>query len=134
MVFYWPGTKMKPSGYIDNTTSIFNYPIQGFATGEIMPIALFHFWHKTKDLPIIIWNTVHDSIVSRVHTSAIDEYERLSKECLTKDVFVFLQDVYNYTFVVPLGVGVKVSKNWGKSDVEKVWSVWPDGRETYVEK
>lgn len=134
MVFYWPGTKMKPSGYIDNTTSIFNYPIQGFATGEIMPIALFHFWHKTKDLPIIIWNTVHDSIVSRVHTSAIDEYERLSKECLTKDVFVFLQDVYKYTFVVPLGVGVKVSKNWGKSDVEKVWSVWPDGRETYVEK
>ena len=27
MIFHWPGTKMSVTGYIDNTTSIYNYPI-----------------------------------------------------------------------------------------------------------
>ena len=125
---------MKPSGYVENTTSIFNYPIQGFATGEIIPIALVYFWHRTRDMLIKIWNTVHDSIVSRVHKSAVKEYEELSKQCLTHDVYWFLSEVYRYNFEVPLGVGIKVGKHWGVSDVEKVYSVWPDGRETYVEK
>ena len=28
MIFHWPGTKMSVTGYIDNTTSIYNYPIK----------------------------------------------------------------------------------------------------------
>jgi len=134
MIFYWPGTTMKSSGYIDNTTSIFNYPIQGFATGEIIPIALVYFWHRTRGLPIELWNTIHDSIASRLHESVVEEYEQISKHCLTTDVYFFLREAYNYKFVVPLGVGVKVSKHWGDSKVEKIWSVWPDGREQYKEK
>lgn len=134
MVFHWPGTKMSRSGYIDNTTSIFNFPVQGLATGEIIPIALVHFWHRTRYLPITIWNTIHDSIVSRVHKDVVEEYERLSKVCLTTDVYNFLREVYDYRFEVPLGVGVKVSKNWGQAEVEKLWSVWPNGDETYKEK
>lgn len=129
MIFYWPGTSMKASGYIDNTTNIFNYPIQGFATAEIIPIALVHFWHRTRDLPIQVWNTVHDSIVSRIHKDYVAEYEEISKQCLTHDVYTFLRDVYKYDFTVPLGVGVKVGRHWGEGP-EKVWSVWPDGRET----
>lgn len=134
MIFYWPGTKMSRSGYIDNTTSIYNFPVQGFATAEIIPIALIHFWHKTKDLPITIWNTIHDSIASRLHRDVVEDYERLSKEALTTDVYTFLKEVYKYEFSVPLGVGVKVAKNWGQAEVEKIWSVWPDGTETYKEK
>lgn len=134
MRFYWPGTKISRSGYIDNTTSIYNYPIQGFATGEIIPIALVHFWHRIRDRKIILWNTIHDSLVSRVHTDEIESYKELSKVSLTTDVYSFLRNVYHYEFTVPLGVGVKVGKNWGKAPFEEVWSVWPTGEETYEKK
>lgn len=134
MRFYWPGTRMSRSGYIDNTTAISNYPIQGFATGEIIPIALVHFWHRTRHLPIVVWNTIHDSIVSRVRKDVVEEYKAISKQSLTTDVYKFLADVYNYQFKVPLGVGVKVGKNWGQSKEEHVWSVWPSGKETYEVK
>lgn len=131
MRFYWPGTKMSRSGYIENTTAISNYPIQGFATGEIIPIALVCFWHRARHLDITVWNTIHDSLVSRVHKDCVEQYKELSKQCLTTDVYNFLREVYNYHFRVPLGVGVKVAKNWGASKEEHVWSVWPDGKETY---
>lgn len=134
MRFYWPGTKMGSTGYIDNTTSIYNYSVQGFATGEIIPIALVYFWHRTRGLPITIWNTIHDSIASRVHKDVVEEYKRLSKQCLTTDVYHFLREVYKYEFEVPLGVGVKVAKNWGDTKVEEVWDVYPDGREVYKKK
>lgn len=134
MRFYWPGTRMSRSGYIDNTTAISNYPIQGFATGEIIPIALVCFWHRSRNLDITVWNTIHDSLVSRVHKDCVEEYMQLSKLCLTEDVYKFLEDVYNYKFTVPLGVGVKIGKNWGSSKEEHVWSVWPDGKETYQKK
>jgi len=134
MIFYWPGTKMSRSGYIENSTSIHNYPVQGFATAEIIPIALVHFWHRTKGMPITVWNTIHDSIVSRVHKDFVEEYKELSKTCLTTDVYNFLGSVYNLTFRVPLGVGVKIDKHWGGGKEEHVWSVWNDGRERYTVK
>lgn len=129
MIFHWPGTKMFSSGYIENTTSIFNYPIQGFATGEIIPIALVYFWHRTKDEKIVIWNTIHDSIASRLHEDCVEIYEAVSKQALTTDVYWYLSTVYKYDFKVPLGVGIKVGKHWGESKEERIWSVWPDGRE-----
>jgi DNA polymerase I-like protein with 3'-5' exonuclease and polymerase domains len=134
MVFYWPNTRMSKSGYVDNTTSIFNYPIQGFATAEIIPIALVHFWHRAKDIDVVLWNTVHDSLVSRVHKDCVEEYEEISKIALTYDVYDFLDKVYDYKFSAPLGVGIKVARHWGDTKHEKTWSVWPDGREQFKEK
>ena len=134
MRFYWPGTKMGRTGYIDNTTSIFNYPVQSFATAEIIPIALVYFWHRTRNLRVTIFNTIHDSIVSRVNKDDIDEAVELSKQCLTYDVYEHLRNVYKYEFSIPLGVGCKWEKNWGTSKQEHVWSVSPDGDETYTMK
>lgn len=133
MRFYWPNTTISRTGYIDNTQDIYNYPVQGFATAEIIPIALIHFWHRIKGLDIVVWNTVHDSIASRIHKDIVPLYEELSKIALTTDVYRFLDSVYNYEFKVPLGVGIKVAKHWGDTKLEKIWSVWPDGREEYKE-
>ena len=134
MKYYWPGTKMSKYGYIDNTTQIFNAPIQGLATAEIIPIAMVYFWHLTKDLPVIIFNTIHDSVASRVRDDAIEEVMQIAKECFTTYVYRHLEQVYNYSFVVPLGVGQKVGKNWGVSKTEYSWDVFPDGRENYQVK
>lgn len=130
MTFYFPDTKVQKSGYITNTTNIYNYPVQGFATGEIIPIALIYFWHKTRNLALHIFSTVHDSIVSKVHKDAVKGVMEIAKECLTTDVYRFLDVVYNYKFVVPLGLGVKAGDCWGdEKAVEYKWDVWPSGKE-----
>lgn len=134
MEFFWPGTKMSRSGYIDNSTQIYNYPVQGFATAEIIPIALVHFWHRTAGTRIHMFTTIHDSIGSKVHKDEVELYKELSKQALTHDVFRFLREIYEYEFHVPLGVGVKLSRNWGATKKEMVWDVTPDGVETYKEK
>jgi len=132
MKFYFPGTKMQASGYITNTTQIYNYPIQGFATGEIIPIALVCFWQRTRNLRVTLFNTVHDSVASRVHKDDVEECKVIAKQAATYDVYNFLDSVYNYSFdFVPLGIGVKVAKNWGRTKVEESWDVEYSGEERY---
>lgn len=130
MVFYWPNAQMDKNGYINVSTEVHNYPIQSFATGEIIPIALAYFWYRSKGHPIIILNTIHDSIVTRIKKGSEDVFEQLSKQCLTTDVFNHLKQVYNYSFETPLGVGIKVSRNWGATKEETVYSVLPNGEFT----
>lgn len=129
MIFYFPGTKMQRSGYITNTTSIYNYPIQGFATGEIIPIALVYFWHRTRHMRVRLFVTIHDSIVSKVHKDEIDSVIPIAKQALTTDVYEFLERVYNYKIKTPLGLGIKFDRNWGASKEELKWDIFPDGRE-----
>lgn len=134
LIFHWPGTQMSRYGYIDNTTQIYNYPIQGFATAEIIPIAMIYFWHRIKGTAIVMWNTIHDSIASRVRRDEVQLYKELSKQAFTYDVYFFLREVYNYEFTIPLGVGVKVGEHWGEAEVEEIWDVHANGEETYKRK
>lgn len=128
MVFYFPNAKLQKSGYIKDSTLIYNYPIQGFATGEIIPIALVYFWHRTRHLRVRTFATIHDSIAAKVHKDDVEEAMAISKQALTMDVYEFLQRVYNYKFTVPLGVGIKVGSHWGIGPEVK-FDVWPDGHE-----
>jgi DNA polymerase I-like protein with 3'-5' exonuclease and polymerase domains len=133
MKFYWPHAKMFNSGRTNVRTEVFNYPVQGFATAEIIPIALVYYWHRCAGLRVEIFNTVHDSIISRVHKEDQAAVDAIAKQALTYDVYQFLHTIYDYEFKVPLGVGSKVGSYWG-AGTERVWDVWPDGRERYQEK
>jgi DNA polymerase I-like protein with 3'-5' exonuclease and polymerase domains len=125
---------MRRGGYITNTTQIYNYPVQGFATGEIIPIALVHFWHRAAPYRIRIFTTIHDSIGAIVHKDDVEVCKQLLKESLTADVYRYLREIYEYEFVTPLGVGVKASRNWGTASTESIWNVFPDGTFTFKEK
>lgn len=127
MTFFFPDTKMMKSGYITNTTSIYNFAIQGMATGEIIPIALIHFWHRAKGKNIKVFATIHDSIAVRVHKDSVKEAEEIAKQSLTLDVYRFLERVYKYTMTVPLGLGAKVSRNWADTKEETKYDIFPDG-------
>ena len=124
MRFYWPDTKLLASGYVTNTTSIFNYPVQGFATGEIIPIAIVLFWHLSKDLRCRLISTVHDSIVPEVHPDDVEKVKELAGWCFTYGVYSFLETCYKYKFHVPLGIGFKAGKYWGEGTEHKA-SVYP---------
>lgn len=127
MRFYFPDTKVTRSGYITNSTSIYNFPVQGFATGEIIPIALVYFWHRSRGKNIKMFCTIHDSIVSRVHKDSIKEAQDIASKALTSDVYKHLERVYNFKFHTPLGLGMKTSRNWGDTKDELKYDVFPDG-------
>ena len=46
-----------------------NYPVQGFATGDIVPIVLLEIEKRLKNdkLKSVLVNSVHDSVVLDVH-------------------------------------------------------------------
>jgi DNA polymerase I-like protein with 3'-5' exonuclease and polymerase domains len=131
LIFYWPSAIMYGSGYVKYSTEIFNLPISGFATGEIIPIALCYFWHRTRGTRTRIFNTVHDSICVRNHRDDVEYITEIAKQAMTHDVYSFLQEVYGYTFNVPLGFGMKTARNWGASKTEHKWDVWRTGAERY---
>jgi len=95
------------------STQIKNYPVQGFATADIVPLACINIQelleeHKTKSLLI---NTVHDSIVADVFPGE----ERVVASCLNNGCLGVIQrmkDMYGIDFNVPLDVELKVGSNW----------------------
>jgi DNA polymerase I-like protein with 3'-5' exonuclease and polymerase domains len=121
LVYYWPDTRMDASGYIRNTTSICNYPVQGFATAEIIPLALVCMWHRLKrsSLRMRLVNTIHDSIIAYLPPDEVEAFHELSKQTMIYDVYSLLDKLYGIQFTIPLGCGVKVSKNWGEGEEHK---------------
>lgn len=118
LIFYWPDTDVSRSGYITNTTSIFNYPVQSFATADIVPLTLILLWHAIAGMQSEILNTIHDSILAEVPENEIDKYKRCLIDCTVR-VTELLRKIYGVDFNVPLGVGVKVAEHWGEGDEEK---------------
>lgn len=130
MRFYFPEAQMNQYGRLNVLTNVSNYPIQSLATGEVIPLALIYFWYRTAHTSIQILNTIHDSIVARFKEEDAKIFELLAARSLTTDVYEHLKSCYNYNFVVPLGVGIKISKNWGDTKEEIIYSVTNTGEKT----
>ena len=116
LIFHWPDIRRSQDGYCNHTTSICNYPVQSFATSEIIPIALIYFWHKSlaHGLELEIVNTIHDSIICEVPDAELDIYLKLSRECMTDDVYRYVAEVYDYQIKVPLGCETKIGEQWSR--------------------
>ena len=111
--YYWPNTRMGASGYITNTTSIYNYPVQAFATAEIIPCAIVAAWHRMKNMDSFLVNTVHDSIIAELKPSEVSLWHEIAKQCLITDAYKMIKDLYGVELTVPLGAGVTVDRAWG---------------------
>lgn len=118
--YYWPDTKMDRSGYITNTTSICNYPVQAFATAEIIPAAVVLMWHvvhRTGD-GIRLMNTIHDSIIADLDPEAVESFHDVSRWALIDGVYDFIERLYGIRLVCRLGCGIKVATHWGATKEE----------------
>ena len=101
------------NGGVTNATAIKNYPVQGFATADLLPIALVYLKKLlTKyQMQSIICNTVHDSIVLDVYPSekeqAIDLLKTamlsLKSECKRR---------YDIDYDMPIGIELKIGHDW----------------------
>ena len=121
LIFYWPDTRMSRDGYISNTPSIFNYPVQSLATADIIPISLvLLFWEcRVRGIEATIVNTVHDSVVAEVEEKALDNYRERVVECFLDKTYAYLKAVYGIEMYVPLGVGFKAGTHWGEGEEQK---------------
>lgn len=116
--FYWPNVERKQGGRVTYATQIVNYPVQSFATADIVPLACIrvHKLMQTANLKSLFVLTVHDSIVVDVHP---DEKE-IVKEILIdgmENVADELAVRYNYEMVIPLAIEIKSGSNWLNGNV-----------------
>lgn len=118
MTWYFPHTKLKESGWITGQTNIYNYPVQGFATAEIIPIVLVAMWHRARHLSLFIVNTVHDSVIAEIPPEEKEVWHELAKQCFITDCYRILERLYGVRFTVPLGTGVMVGSHWGDKEAK----------------
>ena len=113
LIYYWPDTKVTRTGYITNSTNISNYPVQAFATAEIIPLAIVAAWHRMEPLQSYLINTVHDSIIAELHPDEHDAWHIVAKQCLITDAYELVRAIYGIRLTVPLGAGVMIGDRWG---------------------
>ena len=111
--YAFPYAERTPWGGSTYGTQIKNYPVQGFATADIVPIACINIYklmqkHKVKSLLV---NTVHDSIVADVYPGEEDVMSKIFKQG-TADVIPALKQYYNIDFNVPLDTELKIGYDW----------------------
>ena len=109
--FSFPDVVRKSSGRVSHFTQIKNYPVQSFATADIVPIALLHIDDLLKDKKSCIVNTVHDSIVIDIHPD--EEHQVINVIEQTNNALPQLIAMrWGIRFNVPLLLEAKIGPNW----------------------
>ena len=96
-------------------TELKNWPIQGFATGDVVPMMVGILLRKleeanlTPDVKLVM--TVHDSVVLDVPLDKLEECAILAKKTL-EDAPKYMKSIFNIDFPCQLGVGVDAGLNW----------------------
>jgi len=133
LIFYWPNCTMTRDGYITNSTNIYNYPVQGLATAEIIPLGLVCAWHRMKDMQSFLVNTVHDSIVAELHPDEVDLWHDIGRQCLIDDSYMMLEKLYKLKLSVPLGAGIMVGTHWANKEAKDNETTYEADPDLYVE-
>jgi DNA polymerase I-like protein with 3'-5' exonuclease and polymerase domains len=109
--YSFPDVTRRQHGGVTFFTQIKNYPVQGFATADIVPIALLHIDKLLDGMQSCVVNTVHDSIVIDIHP---DEQEQVI--AVINDTNLVLKTLvdehWNIDFNVPLLLESKIGPNW----------------------
>jgi DNA polymerase I-like protein with 3'-5' exonuclease and polymerase domains len=111
--YAFPYAERTPWGGSTYGTQIKNYPVQGFATADIVPLACINIYNLMKDKKVksLLVNTVHDSIVADVYPGEEDVMSDIFNQG-TADVIPALKKYYNIDFNVPLDTELKIGNNW----------------------
>ena len=109
--FAFPNVVRKANGRITNFTQIKNYPVQSFATADIVPLALLHIEKLLDGMQSCVVNSVHDSIVIDVHPD--EEKQVIALINKTNDELPNLITLrWGIVFNVPLLLESKIGENW----------------------
>ena len=109
--FSFPDVVRKVTGRVSHFTQIKNYPVQSFATADIVPIALLHIDKLLQGMKSCIVNTVHDSIVIDIHPDEESRVVDVIKDTNTALPY-FITQRWGVEFNVPLLLEAKIGPNW----------------------
>lgn len=101
------------NGSVSDGTKIKNYPVQGFATADIVPLVtcqLFFLLTKHK-LRARLINLVHDSNVLDSPDDEVNSCIDLIHQTFG-NAREYIKEWFDYDFTVPLRYEIKVGRNW----------------------
>ncbi|MAJ23846.1 MAG: hypothetical protein CMI75_08740, partial [Candidatus Pelagibacter sp.] len=111
--FAFPHAERLHGGRISNQTAVVNYPVQSFATADIVPLSCIRALRKFKELELEskIILTVHDSIVVDCHPS---EFNSVIKSLVwaMSEIEAEMIQRFDYKPLLPLDVEVNYGPNW----------------------
>ena len=109
--FAFPLVERRSNGSVTFFTQIKNFPVQSFATADIVPVVLLDIEKQLDTLQSCIVNTVHDSIVIDIHPT--EEQDVIN---IIKNTNINLKDIvdkqFNINLNVPLELEAKIGYNW----------------------
>ena len=109
--FSFPDVKRRRNGSVTHFTQIKNYPVQSFATADIVPLILLKIDDLLKTIQSCVVNSVHDSIVIDVHPNE----ERQVLDIIThvnSEMNSLIETHFGISFNVPLLLEAKIGNNW----------------------
>ncbi len=111
----WKGKKV---GF--SPTEIKNYPVQGGATADIVPLVLGKLYRVLRNNAVLkdhclMTNTVHDSVLFDVHKSVLDEAIVTIKSVM-ESAPKFIKEAFGFDFPLKLNVGMSCGPNWMEQD------------------
>jgi len=109
--FAFPDAKRYANGKITNFTQVKNYPVQSFATADIVPLILMHIDRLLSTLKSCVVNSVHDSIVIDIHPEEEKQVLFLLHSA-NQDLLNIINQKFNIDFNVPLLLEAKIGNNW----------------------
>ena len=109
--YAFPTVRRRDNGMPSHFTMIKNYPVQGFATGDIVPIVLNELHELLQPYNSVVVNSVHDSMVVDIHP---DEEQQVIDiiESLNDNINALVKKTYNVEMNVPLLLEAKIGSNW----------------------
>ena len=112
LIFYFPYVAFTNSGYIEGNETVKNYPVQSFATADIVPIGVTMLYHRMKDEGVksFLINTVHDSALIEEHPD--EDLRNLSEQSMSNDVLRYLKQVYQIDYNFPLTIDSVAANHW----------------------
>jgi DNA polymerase I-like protein with 3'-5' exonuclease and polymerase domains len=88
-----------------------NYPVQGFATADIVPIVLLEIEDRLSGYKSMLVNSVHDSVVLDVHPSEEEDVLDII-DSVNKSLKSIVESYYDIDVNVPLLLESKIGDNW----------------------
>ena len=109
--FSFPDVTRRSNGTVTHFTQIKNYPVQSFATADIVPLCLLHIEKSLDNMKSCVVNSVHDSIVIDVHPDEEKQVIWLIHSA-NKELPNLMSLRWGIDFNVPLLLESKIGNNW----------------------
>jgi len=111
--FSFPDVQRRRFGGVTFFTQIKNYPVQSFATADIVPISLIYIDKllTANKLHSCVVNTVHDSIVIDIHPDEEDIVLQVIKAANDR-LIPIVNKKWGIDFNIPLLLEAKIGPNW----------------------